>query len=394
MGVTGGAPYLASPTVVAGSVYIGTARGWFYKLSVHTGKVLARVYIGRQPAKTCPATGVTSTATVGMNPATHVMTVYVAGGNGYLYALRASNLTREWRALVGKPSTKINDYYNWSSPTVANGKIYMGISSSCDLPLVRGGVLAFNQASGARIGAFYTVPAGAKNAGGTVWSSIAVAPNGDVYATTGNGPENKPRLASSEAILKLAPGTLKLLGSFQVPQAQISEDGDFGSSPVIFGKYVGACNKNGYFYALDQSTMKLSWKRRIGYAAGGPKRGTCLATPVYNGKNLYFGGNEYTFRGVTYLGSVQARSVTNGAVVWETGMPGGVMGSPTMDGAGVIAVGTYSPAPTGIYLVNAKTGALIDELMPGADFAQAVFAQSWLFCANSTGVYAWGLPAS
>ncbi len=391
---TVGAPYIASPTVVGGSVYIGTAQGWFYRLSVHTGKVLAKVYIGMQPALSCPAAmGVSATATVARNPRTHVLTVYVAGGDGYLYALRATNLSREWRKVIAIPSTKVNDYYNWSSPTVANGKIYVGIASSCDFPLVRGGVLAFRQATGAKLAEFYTVPAGAKNAGGSVWSSIGVAPDGDVYATTGNGPEDAPRLGASESVLKLDPDTLALLGSFKVPRAQVTSDGDFGGSPVFFGSYVGACNKNGYFYALRQSTMKLVWKRRIGYAAGGPKVGACLASPVYNGKDLYFGGNETKLRGVTYLGSVEERSPATGALIWATGLPGGVFGSPTMDGAGVIAVGTYGTATTGIYLVNTANGALLrDPLMPGDAFAQSVFAEQWLFCANSTGVSAWGLP--
>jgi outer membrane protein assembly factor BamB len=391
---TAGAPYIASPTVVGGSVYVGGANGWFYRLSVHTGKVLAKVYIGRQPALTCPATGVSATATVARDPRSHAVTVYVAGGNGYLYALRATTLARTWRSRVAKPSKKINDYYNWSSPTVANGKIYLGISSNCDRPLVRGGVMAFSQATGAKLAVLYTVPAGAKNAGGSVWSSIGVAPGGDVYATTGNGPSKAPRLGASESVLKLNPDTLALLGSFKVPSAQVSEDGDFGSSPVFFGSYVGACNKNGYFYALHQSTMKLAWKRRIGYASEGPNRGECLASPVYDGKHLYFGGNKTRLHGVIYRGSVQERSPATGALIWATGLPGGVLGSPTMDGAGVIAVGTDYATTSGIYLVNAATGTILDPLMSDGTFAQPAFAEKWIFCATDTGVYAWGLPAS
>jgi outer membrane protein assembly factor BamB len=394
-GQTLGAPYIASPTVVGGSVYIGTARGWFYRLGAHTGKVLAKIYIGRQPTLTCPAMGVSATATVARDPRTHALTVYVAGGNGYLYALRATTLTRVWRSVIAIPSKKISNFYNWSSPTVSHGKIYIGVSSNCDQPLIRGGVLAFGQATGARLAEFYTVPAGRKNAGGSVWSSIGVAPNGDVYATTGNGPADEPRLAASESVLKLDPNTLALLGSFKVPKAQVSQDGDFGGSPVFFDSYVGACNKNGYFYALQQSTMKLAWKRRIGYASGGPKRGSCLASPVYNGKDLYFGGNQTKLGGVTYAGSIEERSPATGALIWATGLPGGVMGSPTMDGAGVIAVGTYGATTTGIYLVNAANGALLsDPLMAGDTFGQSVFAEGQLFCANITGVYAWDPPTS
>jgi outer membrane protein assembly factor BamB len=387
-----GAPYISSPIVVRGSVYVGGADGYFYRLSEHTGQVLARAYIGNQPSLSCPyALGVSATATYAQDPRTHVLTVYVAGGDGYLYALRALTLTREWRSVIGIPSKTINDYYDWSSPTLANGKIYIGVASSCDRPLVRGAVLSFRQTNGARLAAFYTVPAGAKYAGGSVWSSIAVAPNGDVFASTGNGPYGRPRLRQSESILKLDPNTLRLLGSFKVPAADESRDGDFGSSPVFFGNYVGACNKNGIFYALRQSTMGLAWKQRIGDTAGS-STGECIAAPVYDGKDLYFGGNATTIGTTPYAGSVQKRSAATGALIWETGLPGGVMGSPNMDGGGVIAVGARSPGATGVYLVGAASGAIIERLMPDGAFGQSVFAENRLFCATATGVYAWALP--
>lgn len=57
--------------------------------------------------------------------------------------------------------------------------------------------------------------------GGSVWSSIGVAPDGDLYATTGNGPESEQLLAYSESILKSSP-SLKLLGRFQIPVSTAS----------------------------------------------------------------------------------------------------------------------------------------------------------------------------
>jgi outer membrane protein assembly factor BamB len=385
-----GAPYQASPIVNRGSVYVGGGNGWFYRLSEQTGKVLAKVFIGFQPKTTCWPQGVTSTATIAQNPSTHVLTVYVAGADGYLYALRALTLTREWRAVIGIPSKKVNDYYNWSSPTVANGKIYMGVASSCDKPLVRGDVLAFDQASGAKLAGFHTTPPG--TIGGTVWSSIAVAPSGYVFVTTGNGPRHRPLLGDSESILKLNPNTLALVGRYQLPSAEIVGDGDFGASPVVFGRFVGACDKNGWFYALRQRNMTLAWRQQIGQVAGSGSVGECLAAPVYNGQDLYFGGNEIP--GTLTPGSVQERSPSTGALIWETPLPSGVQGSPTMDGAGVIAVGTDTTAQDGVYLINAATGAIIERLAAGSTFAQSVFAEDRIFTATSYGVSAWGLPGT
>jgi PQQ-like domain len=380
----------ASPTVADGAVFIGAENGWFYKLNVHTGGVIHKVFLGSQPGLACGAKGITATATVAVNPANKVLTVYVAGGDGYLYALRASNLHREWRSVIGIPSTKVNDYYDWSSPTVSHGDVYYGISSNCDKPLVRGGVLAFAESTGKKLGHFFTVPRGASNAGGSVWSSIGVAPDGDVYATTGNGPDSKPQLQNSESIIKLSATRLKLLGSFKVPESQVTSDGDFGGSPVFFGKYVGACNKNGVFYALRQASMKLAWWKRIATASG---TGECLAAPAYNGTDLFFGGGLTTIGSIQYAGSVQERLASTGKLVWSTGLSGNVLGSPTLDGGGVLTAGTYLGSDAGVFLINAATGDVITELDTGMAFGQAVFARNWLFTASGDGVAAWAVSA-
>ncbi len=384
--------FLPSPTVAGGAIFIGSNPGWFYKLKEATGAVMDKRFIGHQPRKTCGAIGSVATATVAADPRNHRLTVYVAGADGYLYALNASNLALKWKAVIGLPSATVSDYFNWSSPTVANGKIYVGVSSECDNPLVRGGVIAFNQASGKKLAQFYSVPRG--DVGGSVWSSVAVAPGGDVFVSTGNGPVTDQLLGYSESILKLAPTTLKVLGRFQVPASQVGNDSDFGASPVVFGKYVGACNKDGIFYLLNQSTMKVRWERAIGVPAN-KTTGQCIATPAYNGRFLYFGGNQITIKGVTYPGSVQERNPGNGSLVWETALSSGITGSPSLDRGGVLAVPTYSAGPSAnLYLLKAASGRVVRALIRGADFAQSVYANNWLFTANNDGVYAWRLKGS
>lgn len=93
-----GTEFRPSPTVSGGAVFIGSDLGWFYKLKQTTGIVLARRFIGHEPAKTCTAIGTVSTATVATDPVTHRPTLYVAGANGYLYALNASSLSLRWKA--------------------------------------------------------------------------------------------------------------------------------------------------------------------------------------------------------------------------------------------------------------------------------------------------------
>ncbi len=180
-----GPGYLASPTAADGAVFIGSDTGWFYKLNETTGTVLAKAFIGYQPKKTCPATGIVDTATVAANPRTRQETVYVGGPDGYLYAFGAAHLGLLWKSVIAVPSATTSNYFEWSSPTVANGKIYIGVSSNCDTPLIRGGVDGYEQVGGRKFAEFYSVPSG--SIGGSVWSSVAVDQAGYLYATTGNG---------------------------------------------------------------------------------------------------------------------------------------------------------------------------------------------------------------
>jgi outer membrane protein assembly factor BamB len=82
-----------------------------------------------------------------------------------------------------------------------------------------------------------------------------------------------------------------------------------------------------------------------------------------------------------------------GAFAWRTPLPCAVMGTPSLDGAGVLAAGTYRcPAgqKPGAYLIDASTGAILTSLPVGSGrvFAQPVFAQGTLFVATeSNGLY-------
>ncbi len=384
----------ASPTVADGAVFIGANNGYFYKLSESTGAVLAKRFIAYRPHLTCAARGFISTATVAADPADGQETVYVGAPNGYLYALRASDLTTKWRAVIDIPSTTVSDYFQWSSPTVANGKIYIGSASQCDRPLTRGAVVGYNQATGAEFARFFTVPQG--YLGGGVWTSVAVDSDGYVYASTGTQPKNTTNRFDSVSIIKLNGNTLQKLGSFTVPNAELGGDGDFGGSPTIFGPYVGACNKNGIYYALNRSTMSLVWKLRVGAKSSSTDVAQCSAAAIYNGSSLFIAGDPTTIGGVAYRGSLRRVNPGTGSVTWATGLPDAVLGSPTMNGGGVIAVGTYdfTSVPNAVYLFNSATGTIVRTLHTyGSVFAQSAFANGYIFtAAGGMGLTEYGLP--
>jgi len=390
-------PYVSSPVVADGSVFIGSYTGFFFKINAVTGIKQNKIFLGFQPKLTCAPFGFASTATVAVDQKTHQDTVYVAAPNGYLYALNAATMNTVWRSPIAIPSKKVNNFFNWSSPTVANGKIYVGISANCDTPLVRGGVAVFSQATGRRIATFYTVPKG--HVGGSVWSTAGVDSSGNVYVTVGNPAPGATNFYNTDAILKLSP-RLKLLAAFRPAKNSLKGDSDFGGSPTLFtarikGRttpMVGACNKNGIFYALRRSNLTRVWQRMIGSRARGGVRAQCQSAPAFDGHHLFMAGPATTIGGRKFRGSVERLNPATGAIGWETGLPNGVLTSPTINRGGVVGVGTYDngSAQNRTYLIGASTGAILRKLNPGFDFAQTIFADGLVYSASSTGLYAWG----
>ena len=105
------------------------------------------------------------------------------------------------------------------------------------------------------------------------------------------------------------------------------------------------------------------------------------------------GATATSINGKTFAGSIRRLDPATGKVLWATGLPNGVLGAPTLDGAGVLAVGTYGSGttPNAVYLINASTGKILSTVISGStDFAQSVFANGMLFTANGNGVYGWG----
>jgi len=406
------APHLdASPTVVAGRVYIGAESGGFYALNKSTGAVE-----WHRQLDTCPRRGITATAAVEPDPVTGVSTVYVSGSH-FLYALDAVTGAQVWKTRIG-PNAGPRMYYNWSSPMVVAGHIYVGLASDCGGPLIRGGVVELDQHAGKVLHTWYSVPAG--SIGASVWSTVAASASGnDLWVSTGD--ECDPAIAKCPAgnqtgyslsIVHLS-SSLNMLQAWQVPGAT-GHDWDFGSSPTLFGgtggvpTEVGACNKNGNYYALAAAPLGSSplWTDAVGGPPG--PAGLCLASSVWDGQGnrLFIAGNATTIGGTSFGGSVREVDPATGAFIWESGLPCAEVGTPSLDSAGVLAVGTWSctqPNTPGAYLLDAATGTILTTLPTGTSrvFSQPVFAQGTLFVATQTkGLYNFapgpvlqGLPA-
>ncbi len=390
--------FFASPTVYNGVVYIGARNGHFYAISESTGAVIWDRRIGFVAAKTCGPQGFTSTATVKKDPTTGKPTVYVYGATGYLYAMDAATGNNAWPpAAVAIPSTTQNDYYAWGSPLVTGGNIYVGVSSQCDKPLVRGGLKEFSQKTGALEHTFWTTPAG--TVGASIWSSPA-AYGKSIFVTTGNGPDPS---SDAYSIVKLS-SSLSKLDIWSVPVAQRITDSDFGGSPGVWTaniggvstKMIGACNKNGTFYAFKLSSLAAGpvWTLQIGNSdTVGP--GQCDAAPIFDGTHLYLASNGTTINGTAYDGSVRQVDPATGQIIWQTGLTGSIIGTPGMDGGGVIAAASYgsTTSANGVFLIDASNGQLLKTIPYGIakTFGQPVFADNHLLIASQgLGLRAYG----
>jgi polyvinyl alcohol dehydrogenase (cytochrome) len=389
----------ASPTVVAGVVYVGAEDGYFYAIDEATQALLWSDFLGLdEPKGTEPCgpkgQGILATATVADDPVTGTPTVFVNAPDGNLYALDASSGAVVWSGQVDSPSATQNDYYSWSSPLVANGDVYVGISSDCDSPLVPGGLVSFNQSTGAQVARWIDVPPGSKLNGGSVWSSPVLLDNGDIAVTTGNGYKNSGEPLYNQSIVSLDPNTLAVVDYWQVPPSQQINDGDFGASPTVWTAtingvatpMVGACNKNGTYYAFAQDDLSAGpvWQATITVPYPGGSQ-ECGSGAIWDGNQLIIGGGaSTTINGVSYPGSVQALDPATGAPLWQTGLSGTIVGTPTEDAGGVVAAQTFSSTNNklGVYLLDASSGAQLGFIKTNVPlFGQAVFDNNDLIVA-------------
>jgi outer membrane protein assembly factor BamB len=358
-----------SPVVADGMVFIGSNTGIFYALSEDTGKVVWSLNAGFLPEYTCSAAGIEDTAAVSDDPTTGKPTVYFASASGTLFAVDAATGSVVWQTDVFPPASASVPFI-WDSPTIYGGRVYIGISSECDKPLVRGGLASFDQATGAHEATFWTVSS--KSIGGSIWSTAAVSRAG-VFVTTGNGDESKPSTQGlSNSIVLLNPATLKPISHWTVPNIATIDD-DFGSSPTLFSAtidkkvtpMVGACNKNGVFYAWAQKALANGpiWSDQLGNSVA-KHNDSCLATATWDGSHLFITTNSSTVAGVTYPGVARELDPATGTAVWQTGLSDGpVLGITALDGAGALAAITFSrvsPSTSNeLTLIDAATGAVL-----------------------------------
>jgi hypothetical protein len=127
-------------------------------------------------------------------------------------------------------------------------------------------------------------------------------------------------------------------------------DSDFGSTPTLFTATIGGslhhmfgvANKNGTYYAFDESNVAQGpvWSVTLAQGGSGPESGDGSISPsAWDGNTLYVGGGRTTINGQSCQGGLRALNPSTGAVIWEKCMTDGpVIGAVTVV-PGVVAVG-------------------------------------------------------
>jgi polyvinyl alcohol dehydrogenase (cytochrome) len=405
----------ATPAVVGGAVYVPDWGGNLTKLDARTGKVIWSYPVSDYNG--VPGSVSRTSPTVVGN------TIYIGdqnepafGGVAHFMAVNATTGKKEWSTVVDTHPLAVVT----GSPVVYDGIVYIGIASkeqaAASEPTYpcctfRGSEVALDAKTGAIVWKDYMSPPNGGVPGGfsgdAVWSSPAIDPATDtLFITTANNYTIPASVTACETaggttaqcmpadnhqtqIIALNPqtGTIKWAtgdnGFYQWTlacqagyppnncPADSGEDGDFSDGPHLFtikgadGKpipVVGAGQKTGTYWLLNQNTGKVIWSANIGpYGVhGGIEWGTAydsgriyfaeantgaVTTTLINGQTVTTGG---------YWGALDAQT---GKLLWETADPAGAQDMGALSTAGgVVFAGSMSGM---MYALDGATGKIL-----------------------------------
>ncbi len=386
-----GGMLIASPAVVGDTVYQGSWDGNEYALNTADGSVRWNTDLGTTstPSNQCHPdyAGVTSGAAVADGR------VYVGGGAEHFYALDAATGTAAWSLFTGEGGAD-GGHYNWASPLVAGGRVYSGIASFCDHPLVRGFAWGADAATGANEQRAYIVRE--NTVGGGVWTSPTLdAAHNRLFVTTGT-PGEGAGVVDGIAAISLSDYTVG--DGWRVPAENEVKDADFGTTPTLFTlpngrQMVAAGNKNGRFYVFNADHLGDGpvWQYTVADAGECPQCGEgTISSAVYHDGVLYLSGGSTTIDDVEYPGALRAFDAATGTLRWTHTLPGAAIGSPAGAG-GVIVV----PAAQVVDFVAADDGRLLYQFATAAPIWGApVIAHGVIYVPSTDGaLYAYEVPA-
>lgn len=367
----------AAPSVSNGVVYVGSSAASpannFFAFNAITGSSVFSEPIGYRSS--CFNVGIGSTPAISGTQV--VIGADTASSNPSYFGFNTSNGSQAWVNPMGVGASG----FPWESPFLFNGRAYVGISSRCDNPSVRGELRAVDMTNGSTVGSAFFVDPGER--GGGIWNSPALSVDGTIIAV-GTGEDYSCAVCSlTRSLVTVDANSLAILQHFQEPSP--NQDLDFGTTPVIFHdslnrNLVAAGHKNGTFYAYDLSNVNGGpiWTRGGGTSVG--------LMPAYDPT---FGNGGTLF---IVNGSITAVDPMNGSVRW------GPVSIGTSHGNIAIANGLIfvNVGSGGLQIRSESNGSLLRTLTPtGAGSANSGVAVSngFIYWLSGSYINAWSLPA-
>ena len=377
----------ATPTVVGGTVYVGSWDGWFYAIDFATGALRWKFqlqaqhgvtpYPGQQPRDSTSDGGlVTSSAWYEPGSAAAAgkggpgrPDLVIFGGGYTLYALNARTGRLYWKHdYTGRPDRPPNpvtdDTRIFSSPVVVGGAVLFGVDTDGERRS-RGYVVSASLATGNPLWEYQDdVDSHGRiqnNGCGNVWSSGTVLPRQGlvVFDSADCNFGDPPPTAESVFALRIADGSLAW--KFRPVRTQGQCDLDFGGS-VNAGlsadgavTFLGAGSKDGSYYSLDPATGRPRWSTNVvfgGFAGG------FIGTTAFDGSRVY---------GSTALGDA-GHIVNDVPVQCDPGNPRDV-----------------SSQEPSVHAFDAATGAVTWQASGAASFGPTTVAGSMTFNCPSFG---------
>jgi polyvinyl alcohol dehydrogenase (cytochrome) len=385
-----------------GKLYWGSWDGVMHATDPTTGQDVWATNVGTKPGSCGQTFGVVGTATVASVAinGTTTSVVFVGAGQDNLYALDAGTGQIIWQTNLGNDPAE----FIYSSTSVYNGSVYIGISSFGDCPKVQGQVVQVNASTGQIQNTFNVVPAGC--IGGAVWGSITIdEATGKLYFGTGNigkCAQPMPFGKLKNSIVELNAADLSFVASWPLPKADATKpDFDYGSTPTLFQATIngvshamlGMANKNGYYYALDRTNISAGalWKTRISNGGADPYNAASISASAYDGTNLYVGGSALTIGSQICLGTLQSLDPNTGAFHWQLCLNGPIL-DPVLAVPGLVVAGWGNI----MGVVDSVTGQILysyqDTTTKGRFEAAATISNGILYDGSRSGkLFAFGL---
>ena len=297
----------------------------------------------------------------------------------HLFKIKASDGTNVWGPVLTNETPECD---GTSSPIVGNGMVIVGHScgmietGTTDVSVAKGGVEAFDTATGMLKWKYFTVPMTGED-GAMVWSTVSIDLEGKVvFAATGNNYSQLGENSDSIHAIDLMTGMKKwktqvaMDDVWSVSAAITGPDTDFGANPILATvngkKVIGNGDKGSNFYMFDRETGAILWKRTKLTSTRNAQNGGILMNGAWDGKYFYVVSNQPP--GVSILHALDPAK--DGMNAWPA-----KMFNKTNWGAPSIANGVlFVPIDDDLYVLNAMTGEQLKMFNTGGTIAAGAAA--------------------